>query len=281
VSRNLSYFISLPERFLRASAVLLGGMIFEITQALLPDWLRRTRLFQAIVAGILRILIEFVGGGTGLMPQDDISAQQLAVRKAAGTGIELVSLLTIGWSPLWIFAVAADLTGGARSYLKTLELELKRVGILPEYAEINSTQELLNIFEDTSDIVAETLDIPPLTLHEMRDSWKMLNSNVKLLPEPDRLSRIYDELKGVADHQDCTLGDLSTLMAASAYRAGAQMGQVHIFDFYKTAIKEIEQEGFKTYSLRVTRPYAAAAKSHFDIKRSTYTQRFLFRKVSH
>jgi hypothetical protein len=239
------------------------------------------RLYQAIVAGILRILIEFVGGGTGLMPQDDISAQQLAVRKAAGTGIELVGLLTIGWSPLWLFAIAADFTGGARSYLRALELELKRDGIIPDYTEINSTQELLNIFEDTSDIVAETLDIPPLTLQEMRDSWNLLNSNVKLLPEPDRLGHIYQELKLVADQQDCSLGDLSSLMAASAYRAGINIGQVHIFDFYKTAIKEIEQEGLKTYSLRVTRPYAAAAKSHFDIKRFTYTQRILGSKASH
>lgn len=237
MSRNISYVISLPERALRASAVLLGGMVYETTQALLPGWLRATRLYQAIVAGLLRVLIEFVGGGTDLLPQNDIPAQQFAVRKAAGTGIELVGLLTIGWSPLWLFAVAADLTGGARSYLKALELELKQDGILPGYAEINSTQELLNIFEDTSDLVAETLDIPPLALQDMRDSWKVLNSNVKLLPEPDRLTRIYDELKVVADQQDCSLGDLSTLMAASAYRAGAQMGQVHIFDFYKTALK--------------------------------------------
>ena len=123
MSRNISYVISLPERALRASAVLLGGMVYETTQALLPGWLRATRLYQAIVAGLLRVLIEFVGGGTDLLPQDDIPAQQFAVRKAAGTGIELVGLLTIGWSPLWLFAVAADLTGEARSYLKALELE--------------------------------------------------------------------------------------------------------------------------------------------------------------
>lgn len=68
-------------------------------------------------------------------------------------------------------------------------------------------------------------------------------------------------------------------MAASAYRAGAQMGQVHIFDFYKKALREIEQEGYKTYSLRVTRPYTAAARDHFDPEGSTYTQRLLCRNV--
>ena len=33
-----------------------------------------------------------------------VTAQELATRKAAGTGIELTGLLTLGWSPLWIFA---------------------------------------------------------------------------------------------------------------------------------------------------------------------------------
>ena len=271
------YFISLPERLLRALAILLGGAVYETAQALLPSWIRQTRLYQALIANLLRIMIEFVGGGSGLLPQEDIDAQQLAVRKAAGTGIELVGLLTIGWSPLWLFAVAADLTGGARSYLQALESEMKLDGLLPGDIEVNSTRELLSIFEDASDKVAETLDIPPLTVQDMRASWEKLNANAKQLPDPERLARIYKEMKLVSGNQDCSLRELSSLFGSSAYRAGIKLGQVHIFDFYRAALDEIKNEGLKAYTFRAAKPYTTAASRHFDPALTTYTQRFLQR----
>ena len=58
------FFISLPERTLRALAVILGGLIHETTEVLLPGWLRRSRLYQATIGGLLRIAIEFAGGLT-------------------------------------------------------------------------------------------------------------------------------------------------------------------------------------------------------------------------
>jgi hypothetical protein len=56
----------MPERALRFTAAGLGGFIYEATQLLLPDWLRRTRLYDAIVAGLLRIAIELVGDARGI-----------------------------------------------------------------------------------------------------------------------------------------------------------------------------------------------------------------------
>ena len=133
---SLGYVLSLSERTLRAAAVGLSGLLYEATQVLLPAWLRRTRLYRAIVAGTLRIAIELVGSAAGVLPTDDISAQELALRKAAGTGIELAGLMAIGWSPLWLFAATADLTGGTRTYLQALVSELRRDGLLPEDADI-------------------------------------------------------------------------------------------------------------------------------------------------
>jgi len=52
---KLGYTLSLPERTLRAIAAGLGGLLYEATQVLLPGWLRRSRLYRAIVAGTLRI----------------------------------------------------------------------------------------------------------------------------------------------------------------------------------------------------------------------------------
>ncbi len=51
----LGYTLSLPERAASAIAAGLGGLLYEATQVLLPGWLRRSRLYRAIVAGTLRI----------------------------------------------------------------------------------------------------------------------------------------------------------------------------------------------------------------------------------
>ena len=141
---SLGFVLSLPERTIRALACLIGGLIYELTEVILPGWLRRTRLYQAIIAGLLRIVIELIGGVSGVLPPDEVTAQELALRKAAGTGIEFAGLLTIGWSPLWLFAVVADLTGGTRTYLRALVTELKGDGVLHEDAGIDSVEDLLN-----------------------------------------------------------------------------------------------------------------------------------------
>jgi hypothetical protein len=272
---NLGYLLSLPERTLRAVAAGLGGLLFEMAQVLLPGWLRRTRLYQAIVAGTLRIAIELVGGATGILPPDEVSAQELAVRKAAGTGIEMAGLLLIGWSPLWLFAAAADLTGGTRTYLKALVAELRRDGLLQEGTDIASVDELLDTLEDTTGVVAESLDSPPLNVEAMRASWRELRQEAGELPDADRLADLYAELRQVAEREGHSLRSVSSLLAAGALRAGVKTGQVHIFDYYQGALRTISREGLAVYARRVTRPYLAVARGHFDPDTITYTERML------
>lgn len=172
--RDLAFVLSLPERTVRAAAAGIGGLLYEATQVLLPGWLRRSRLYRAIIAGTLRIAIELVGGATGVLPPDDVTAQELAMRKAAGTGIELAGLMAIGWSPLRLFAATADLTGGTRTYLRALVSEFRCDGLLPEDADFASVEELLDTLEGTSSRVAESLDVPPLNVDDMRTSWQDL-----------------------------------------------------------------------------------------------------------
>ena len=274
---DLGYALSLPERTLRAVAAGLGGLLFEAAQVLLPGWLRRTRLYRAIVAGTLRIAIELVGGATGVLPPDKVTAQELAVRKAAGTGIELAGLMFVGWSPLWLFAATADLTGGARTYLQALVSELRRDGLLPEDADIASVDELLDTLEDTSGLVAESLDVPPLNVDDLRASWQGLRQHARELPDTDRLADLYAELRQVAEREGQTLRSVSSLLAAGALRAGVKTGQVHIFDYYQDALRTITREGLPVYARRVTSPYLAVARGHFDPKRATYTERLIRR----
>ena len=274
---KLDYALSLPERSLRATAAGLGGLLYEAAQVLLPGWLRRSRLYQAIVAGTLRIAIELVGGATGILPVDEFTAQELAKRKAAGTGLEVAGLMFVGWSPLWLFAATADLAGGTRTYLRALVAELRRDGLLPQDADIASVDELLDTLEDTSGLLAESLDLPPLNVADMRASWQDLRQEATELPDTDRLAGLYSQMKQVAEQEGRSLRSLSSLIAAGAARAGIRTGQVHIFDYYRDALRIITIEGLPAYSRRVTRPYLAAAMRHFDRGRLTYTERLLQR----
>jgi hypothetical protein len=278
VGVSIGFVLSLPERTIRVLAALIGGLIYETFEVLLPSWLRRTRLYKAIIAQALRIVVELVGGVSGVIPADEVTAQELAMRKAAGTGIEFAGLLAMGWSPLWLFAVVTDLTGGTRTYLRTLVAELKRDGVLAADAEISSVEQLLDTLEDSSDLVAETLDIPPLNLEDLRGSWQELRQHTAELPDGEHLAKIYAEMQQVTEQEDCSLVDLSTLLATGALRAGIQVGQLHIFDYYQAALQTITKEGLRVYARRVTRPYLAAARLHLDPRYMTNTERFLLRR---
>jgi hypothetical protein len=274
---NLGYALSLPERTLRAAAAGLGGLFYEATLVTLPGWLRGSRLYRAIVGGALRIVIELVGGATDVLPPDRFTPQELAVRKAAGTGIEMAGLALIGWSPLWLFAAAADLVGGTRTYLRALVGELRRDRLLPPDADIASVDELLDTLEDSSGLVAESLDVPPLNVDDMRTSWWELRREAKDLPDADRLADLYASLRDVAQQEGRSLRALSSLIAASAVRAGVQMGEVHIFDYYEDALRAIAKESLAAYSRRVSMPYLKVARRHFDPSVTTYTDRLLQR----
>jgi hypothetical protein len=278
---NHRYLVSLPERIVRAVAAGAGGLIYEATEVLLPGWLRRSRLYQAIVAALLRITVELVGGVTGAFPPDDVNVEELAVRKAAGSVIELASLLAVGWSPLWLLAAAADLTGGTRIYLRALVSELQRDGVLPEDAEFTSVEELLNTLEGTSGLMAETVDLPPLNVRDMRSSWQALQQNVATLPEASHLACIYAQLQQVAKQEGRPLRSVSSLIAAGAVRAGVQMGHTYLFDYYQDALRIITAEGLSVYAQRVAKPYLAVAVGHLDPKRITHTERLLQRLRQH
>lgn len=272
---NLSFILSLPERVIRAISVGLGGFVYEVAEVLLPGWLRGTRLYRAIVGGLLRISIELVGGAKDILPYDEVEVGELAVRKAAGTGIEMLGLLTMGWSPLWLFAVIADLTGGTRVYLRELVSELKAAEMLPEDVDVASVEGLLNTLEGSSGIVAESLDVPPLSVGNLRDSWQKLRTSTAEMPNTEVLASIYDQMQKLSKREKTSLGSISTLMAASAARAGVRVGQVYIFDYYLSTLQKINKEGLQIYSMRVLIPYLMVARGHLDPHQLTYTERLV------
>jgi len=275
---KVDYFISLPERLVRAYAAGLGGAVYQVSLILLPGWVRGSRLYQATVERVLRITVELVGGVRGVFPAEDMPVQQLAVRKAAGNVVELLSFVAVGWSPLWLLAVAADVTGGTQFYLHTLVEDLRQEGSLPPETQVDSVEELLAALEETLGQVADTIDVPPLNLDDMRTSWRDLRENAAHLPGPDRLARIYENLRAMADQEDKSIYTTSSLVAYGALRTGIRMGDTHIFDYYRDALDTISSDGLTSYIERVSDPYRQMMFHHLAPYNVTYTERYLLRR---
>ncbi len=129
--------------------------------------------------------------------------------------------------------------------------------------------------------MAETVDVPPLNVRDMRSSWQALQQNVAELPDARRLASIYAQLQRVAKQEGRSLRSVSSLIAAGAVRAGVQMGHTYIFDYYHDALRVMTTEGLAAYAQRVAKPYLTVAVGHFDPKRITHTERLLQRLRRH
>jgi hypothetical protein len=274
-----SYLASLPERTARAGAALTGGLIYEASEVMLPVAVRRSKLYQAIVGRLLRITIELVGGVEGVYPAQAMAARELLVRKTAGNAVELSSFLAIGWSPLWLLAGASDLVGGTKVYLRALVAELRDAGVLAADADVASFEDLLTALEGTSSVLADTVDVPPLNVPSVRTSWQELQRQAAELPDAAVLEKIFAALQLAARQEGRSILEISSMVALGAVRTGLKLGNVHIFDYYRRALRTIVEEGLISFLRRTSTPYLKRAGSHFDPRSSTYSERLLRRRA--
>jgi hypothetical protein len=272
-----SYLASLPERTARAGAALAGGLVYEASEVALPLAVRRSRLYQTIVGRLLRITIELVGDVEGVYPVQEMPVRELLTRKTAGNAVELSGFLAVGWSPLWLLAGASDLVGGTKVYLRALVTELRDAGVLAADAEVASFEELLTALEGTSGMLADTVDVPPLNVPSVRLSWQELRAQAASLPDAAGMERIFAELQLAARREDRSMLEISSMVALGAARAGVKLGSVHVFDYYRRALRTIVEEGLLSFLRRTSTPYLTRAGSHFDPRSSTYSERLLQR----
>ncbi len=269
------YVVSLPERVARASAALAGGALYETSQVALPLAVRDSKLYQVTVSRLLRILIEWVGDVRGIYQDEEMAAGELAVRKFTGNVVEFASIFAVGFSPLWILAAASDVMGGSKAYLRTLVTELQQTGQLPAETDIASYEELLQRLETSSSVLADTIDVPPLTVKDARASFESLRRQANDLPSAEELAVIFRELQATAQKEGRSVAEVSAALAGAAARAGINLGNTHIFDFYRESLSAIQQEGMLRFLLRSSTPYVKRAGGHFHPGAATYTDQAL------
>jgi diacylglycerol kinase family enzyme len=87
------------------------------------------------------------------------------------------------------------------------------------------------------------------------------------------------ELQLAARQEDRSILEISSMVAHGAVRAGVRLGSVHIFDYYRRALRTIVEEGVLSFLRRTSTPYLTRAGSHFDPRSSTYSERLLRRRA--
>jgi hypothetical protein len=97
--RRLSYLISLPERGLRSTGALAGGLFREVSQIVIPASFRRTKLYRSLVETSLRFVIEQVGKVEKADTLEPPLPSDFALRRSAGNGIEILGILLFRTSP--------------------------------------------------------------------------------------------------------------------------------------------------------------------------------------
>jgi hypothetical protein len=274
--RRLHYVASLPERAVRALVGTAGGLVHEGVLVLLPRFVRRSRLYEATAKNALRIAIEAVGRVEPREPQE-VSAEEITKRKAAGNVVELGTIAAFGFSPLWLLAAASDVAHGSRVYLASFVGELKRAGVLAQETEVATVDELLEALERASGHTAGLVDVPPLELAELRSTLAELRQDAAGLPGPEELAALYRGLRHEARRERGSLLEVSVGMGVAFLVSARNVAHEHVAAPYREDWEPLRREGFAEYARRVARPYAAAAAGHFDPGRPSWTERLISR----
>jgi hypothetical protein len=295
------YVASLPERVVRSLAALTGGAFREVGKVALPGRVRRSRLYQSLVEGTLRFLIEQIGQVDSAYPNEGKLPDDFLVRRAAGNVIELAGIATFSASPVWVLAALADLSGAGRDLIAEISTALAEEGLVEPGRRFETVDQLLDGLERTSGQLAETVNTPPLDLAALREEWSKLKEQVRRspatpLPDPAALHHDWEHIKNEAAEQHRTIFEISSAMAISAFRdlpdnvrwlsraartASRRTGEVvagRLLDHYREALAEIRRTGYARYWLREFRPYLEGAVANLLPSKPTLTERLLSRR---
>src|ERR671920_2058655 len=88
---------------------------------------------------------------------------------------------------------------------------------------------------------------------------------------------IFAELQLAARQEDRSILEISSMVALGAVRTGVKLGNVHIFDYYRGALRTITEEGLISFLRRTSTPYLTRASSHYDPRSRTHSERLLRR----
>ncbi len=298
-SSRYRFLLSLPERVVRSAAALAGGILREVNAVALPARVRRTVLYRLMVEVALRFLIEQVGQGRAVYGDSNELARNFVLKRGASHGIEIIGLLTIRVSPIWVLAALADVTGAGHELIREISQALKDEGLLNPDHQFETADQLLEGLEKTSIQLAEALNLPPFDAASLRREWNKLKENAALMnpeaPSLERLQTLWRRLTDSAAAQDRSLFAICSSLAVSAVsdvpaglqwlsraalvstrRTGEVLGEALLLHYVRAA-EDMNTVGFVAYWQRQFQPYLRGAAEQFERTRPSSTEKFLGR----
>lgn len=294
---RLGYLLSLPERTIRSLAAMAGGTTTLLTDTLFPDALRGSSLYKLFIGDAQNFLITKVAQIQAERPAlDELGATRddYIQRKMIGGALETAGLFAMHFSPLWVFAIAADAAAGSNTFLQRLAAQLKANNVLPNDMEVGSLTELLEAVQDSSRRSATAIDTPPLSRAEIGQLADELTSSYKqvfasatnLLP---RMEQIWGQMEYLSDRENISMERLTgilTVDTAEWARKGAcavlSVGQTinglvgeKILDGYSRSLNTIATTGITEYFNQHMCKFMQAAANHFSPQQKTWTQSLL------
>jgi len=293
------FLLSMPERLVRSAAALAAGMAKEIGNIVLPRAVRRTLLYRLMVENTLQFLIEEVGEVKGVYDSDQPLMERFAMRRAASHGIEAAGILAFHASPVWILAALADLSGAGQALIGEISETLRSEGLLEEGEKpFESVDQLLDGLEKSAGHLAQTVNMPPLNIAEIRSEWGKLRSELAsaaVLPGLETVRQNWKSLVRTAEDEQVSVFRVSSLLAMSAVRklpgnvwwlsrasgvAGRRTGEMlveTILDHYLQSLHEIRKTGYLKFWIQEFSPYVKATARQFSRSHLTLTERLLRR----
>ncbi len=290
---HMLFGLSIPERALRTTSAMVGGVIRESTSLLIPQAFQDSKSYRMFVTQMLDFVSSDIGGVKQKKPSST-NVEGYVAKKAVSNFIELAGLATLHVSPLTVLAIVSDLAYGSNSFLKELSIELKKQGVIAEDSTIDSTADLLSSISDTTGRTASVFDQPPLSVDGLKktvaDTQESLRNidPTKLLPQKE-LERIWGDIQKTANENAIdvfqvgaamslySLNQLGTVVngALTTVRVSGNMFDAHIIEHYRKSLSSIHERGFYQSLADSSRPYFDAMWFNFSSARPTITEDLL------
>lgn len=291
--QGLIQMLAVSERTIRSVFTVAVGASTLLTETLFPESLRGTTTYKVTLGMIQQYIIEQIAEMKEEADQSGVKiSDDYAQRKMIGTALEAAGLLTVGFSPMWVFAIVGDAAGGSKVYLHRLVDQLKKDGIIAKETEITELVDLFEAVQSATSQSATAVDMPPLSREELStlademktEYAKAFSQTTNLLPQLDSL---WERMGQLANRENVSIQRLSGIMTmtamtlrekgagivTSAGRTGADLIDEKILESYRKTLAETAEQGLENYMRNHMRPFLQTARSHFDASRTTWVER--------
>jgi len=216
----LSLTLSVPERSVRALGALIGGSTLLLSKTLIPSAIKNTTSYKFTLGMFQTFLIRNVAGVNNVSHDVELK-DDFVQRKALGTSLEAAGLLTMHFSPVWVFAIASDAAKGGKVFLDRLVQHLKDNNVIAQDSNPESLEQILVSIEDMGRQGATAIDMPPLSkdeivemANELRASTANLADNsANLIPS---FESIWGQISVVARKENISVEQVMGMLSVRA-----------------------------------------------------------------